>query len=78
MIEARAVTAANPGSRVPIWRKTRGQQVDEKVERMFESYRMIDQAIINEREKRGQGRPEDGGGLDRVNEEIIARRNKYF
>ena len=25
VVEARAATAANPGSRVPIWRKTRAQ-----------------------------------------------------
>jgi len=39
---------------------------------------MIDQAIVNEHEKRGQGGRPEQVDLDRVNNEIIARRNKYF
>lgn len=31
-------------TRAPSWRKTKAQRVDEKVEQLFESYRLIDQA----------------------------------
>jgi hypothetical protein len=44
------------GSRVPIWRKTRTQKVDEKVEGLFESYRFIDQALVQAK-KAQQSRP---------------------
>lgn len=50
---------ATEGARVPIWRKTRAQKVDQKVESLFESYRMIDLALLNGKvEKSGQ--PTDG------------------
>ena len=39
----RAQTAQE--GKVPIWRKTRAQKVDEKVESLFESYRMVDNAL---------------------------------
>ena len=38
----------------PIWRKTRAQRTDDKVENILESYRMIDQALMTKNEKRGQ------------------------
>lgn len=41
----RAQTAAQ--SRVPIWRKTHKQKVDDKIESLFESYRMVDKAVAN-------------------------------
>lgn len=47
----RANTAAG-GSRVPIWRKTHSQKVDDKVEGLFESYRLIDQAIVHSKDAR--------------------------
>ena len=74
-MSTRAVTAGNPGARVPIWRKTRAAQVDDKVDRLFESYRLIDQAIWNDRDRKGL--PLESG-LSPVDEEMLARRNKYF
>lgn len=36
----------------PIWRKTRLQKVDDKVENILESYRLVDQVLVNSRAKR--------------------------
>ena len=41
---SRAQTAST-GTRVPIWRKTRAQKVDEKIESLFESYKLVDMAL---------------------------------
>lgn len=32
---------------MPIWRKTHKQKVDDKIESLFESYRMVDKAVAN-------------------------------
>jgi hypothetical protein len=61
--QPRAVTAGT-GSRVPIWRKTHTQKVDDKVEKLFESYRMVDQAVWNEKIANGE-RP---GNINSFNE----------
>ena len=41
---SRAQTAST-AARVPIWRKTRAQKVDEKIESLFESYKLVDMAL---------------------------------
>ena len=45
-VGTRNAQAAKTASQVraPSWRKTKAQKVDEKVEQLFESYRLIDQA----------------------------------
>ena len=83
----RAATAGSMGgARVPMWRKTHGQRVDDKVGKLLESYRMIDQAILNDRTKRGESHLYQSNNqqqfptrpLDGIAEELVARRHKYF
>lgn len=41
----------------PIWRKTRTQAVDEKVSKLFESYKLIDRAQGNIKATKGYQGP---------------------
>jgi hypothetical protein len=54
-----------------IWRKTRRQQVDEKVENILEGYRMIDQHVLDKKQVRPKNTTEEEA-------ERQQRINRYF
>ena len=63
----------------PVWRKTHKQAVDEKIGKLFESYRKIDMAAHSQRAQSGY----EGPMRAHTNEEIAAqlaqqRRHHYF
>ena len=65
--------------RPPCWRKTKQQQIDEKVGGLFESYRAIDKLAHDQRKTQGY----KGQVINQTNEQIRqdivnARRNQYF
>ena len=54
-----------------IWRKSRRQQVDEKVENILEGYRMIDQHVLDKKQVRPKNTTEEEA-------ERQQRINRYF
>lgn len=69
----------NPGL-PPIMRmkKSKQQLVDEKVERLFESYRLIDAAAFSQREAHGIGGMPPMTAESMIEEQQQELRNKYW